>query len=206
MIRSDGSPERDFIHVDDAIAAYLAIAGALDNGAVGEAFNAGGERPHSVREVVELITDAAGGTVEPDFQGTGNPDGEIDRQFVDSTKLRELTGWRPQVAARATAAPALSSGIGTTPRLDLSRLIRHVRTLHGYGERHEDDCRSLPGGAGTLVGAQFLRRGASAEQGAGEKSRIGSGALQRGADPGGADGARLARSRGGSCRETARRG
>ncbi|MET0306721.1 MAG: NAD-dependent epimerase/dehydratase family protein [Solirubrobacterales bacterium] len=97
VIRSDGSPERDFLHVDDAASAYLAIAGALDGGAAGEAFNAGGERPHSVREVVELITSAAGGGVEPDFQGTGNPDGEIDRQFVDSTKLRELTGWRPEV-------------------------------------------------------------------------------------------------------------
>ena len=29
MIRSDGSPERDFLHVDDAVSAYLAIAGAL---------------------------------------------------------------------------------------------------------------------------------------------------------------------------------
>jgi len=97
VIRSDGSPERDFLHVDDAVSAYLAISGALGNGAAGEAFNAGGERPHSVREVVELITAAAGGDVEPDFQGTGNPDGEIDRQFVDSTKLCELTGWRPEV-------------------------------------------------------------------------------------------------------------
>ena len=96
-IRSDGSPERDFLHVDDAVSAYLAIAGALGEGAAGEAFNAGGERPHSVREVVELIAAAAGGGVEPDFQGKGNPDGEIDRQFVDSTKLRELTGWRPEV-------------------------------------------------------------------------------------------------------------
>ena len=97
VIRSDGSPERDFLHVDDAVSAYLAIADALGDGAAGEAFNAGGERPYSVRDVVELIADAAGGGVEPDFQGTGNPDGEIDRQFVDSTKLRELTGWRPQV-------------------------------------------------------------------------------------------------------------
>jgi CDP-glucose 4,6-dehydratase len=97
VIRSDGSPERDFLHVDDAVSAYLAIAGALNNGAVGEAFNAGGERPHSVREVVELIAAAAGTGAEPDFQGAGTPDGEIDRQFVDSTKLRELTGWRPEV-------------------------------------------------------------------------------------------------------------
>jgi CDP-glucose 4,6-dehydratase len=97
VIRSDGSPERDFLHVDDAVSAYLAIAGALENGAVGEAFNAGGERPHSVREVVELIAAAAGTGIEPNFQGAGNPDGEIDRQFVDSAKLRDLTGWRPQV-------------------------------------------------------------------------------------------------------------
>ncbi len=102
VIRSDGSPQRDFLHVDDAVAAYLAIAGVLGaNGTAGEAFNAGGERPHSVREVVELIVDAAGAGVEPDFQGTGTPDGEIDRQHVDSSKLRNLTGWRPEVDLRA---------------------------------------------------------------------------------------------------------
>lgn len=98
VIRSDGSPERDFLHVDDAVSAYLAIGAALGRDTVaGEAFNAGGGRPRSVREVVELIVAAAGSGVEPDFQGAGNPDGEIDRQFVDSAKLRELTGWAPRV-------------------------------------------------------------------------------------------------------------
>jgi CDP-glucose 4,6-dehydratase len=97
VIRSDGSPERDFLHVDDAVAAYLAIERALGDGAAGEAFNAGGERPHSVREVVELLVAAAGSGIEPEYRGSGTPDGEIDRQFVDSTKLRELTGWRPRV-------------------------------------------------------------------------------------------------------------
>jgi CDP-glucose 4,6-dehydratase len=98
QIRSDGSSERDFLHVDAAVSAYLAIAGALDGeGARGEAFNAGGERPHSVREVVDLIAEAAESGIEPEYLGTGTPDGEIDRQYVDSTKLRELTGWRPQV-------------------------------------------------------------------------------------------------------------
>jgi CDP-glucose 4,6-dehydratase len=96
-IRSDGSPERDFLHVDDAVSAYLAIAGALGDGAAGEAFNAGGERPHAVREVVDLIVAVAGTGLAADYQGAGNPDGEIDRQFVDSTKLRQLTGWRPEV-------------------------------------------------------------------------------------------------------------
>jgi CDP-glucose 4,6-dehydratase len=106
VIRSDGSPERDFLHVDDAVSAYLAIEAVLNRGeARGEAFNAGGERPHSVREVVDLIAAAATG-VEPEYLGSGTPDGEIDRQYVDSTRLRELTGWSPQVE--------LANGLGRT--------------------------------------------------------------------------------------------
>jgi CDP-glucose 4,6-dehydratase len=98
IIRSDGSPERDFLYVEDAVGAYLELARALDGqGARGEAFNAGGGRPVSVREVVELICRVAGAEVEPDFQGSGTPAGEIDRQYVDTTKLRALTGWEPRV-------------------------------------------------------------------------------------------------------------
>ncbi len=98
VIRSDGTPERDFLYVDDAVAAYLAIAEALDDGgARGEAFNAGGGRPHPVREVVDLICRVAGTDVEPDIRGQGTPHGEIDRQYVDTSKLRELTGWAPAV-------------------------------------------------------------------------------------------------------------
>lgn len=108
-IRSDGSPERDFLHVDDAVSAYLAIAESLDEGrAGGEAFNAGGERPCSVREVVDLIAAAAGTGVEPEYLGTGTPDGEIDRQYVDSTKLRETTGWRPRVELAEGLAATLA--------------------------------------------------------------------------------------------------
>jgi CDP-glucose 4,6-dehydratase len=98
VIRSDGTPERDFLYVEDAVAAYLQIAAALDgDGARGEAFNAGGGEPHAVREVVERICAIAGTDVQPDIRGTGTPAGEIDRQYVDTTKLRELTGWQPEV-------------------------------------------------------------------------------------------------------------
>jgi CDP-glucose 4,6-dehydratase len=96
VIRSDGSPERDFLYVADAAAAYLAIADALNgDGAAGEAFNAGSGRPQSVLEVVSTVCQVAGTDVEPDVRGQGVPDGEIDRQYVDATKLRELSGWEP---------------------------------------------------------------------------------------------------------------
>jgi CDP-glucose 4,6-dehydratase len=99
QIRSDGSPERDFLYVDDAVAAYLAIEHAVGAGgpAAGEAFNAGGERPHSVAVVLETIAAVSGSGLDPELHGTGNPAGEIDRQYVDSTKLRSLTAWRPEV-------------------------------------------------------------------------------------------------------------
>ena len=98
VIRSDGTLERDFLYVEDAVEAYLAICGLLDRGrAAGEAFNAGGDRPHSVLEVVELTCKVAGTDLEPDVRGTGTPPGEITRQWVDSTKLRTMSGWAPQV-------------------------------------------------------------------------------------------------------------
>jgi CDP-glucose 4,6-dehydratase len=99
VIRSDGTLERDFLYVEDAVAAYLAICRLLDEGTgAGEAFNAGGDEPHSVLEVVEMMCRVAGTGVEPDVRGTGTPPGEITRQWVDSTKLRRLSGWAPQVS------------------------------------------------------------------------------------------------------------
>jgi CDP-glucose 4,6-dehydratase len=107
VLRSDGSPVRDLLYVEDAVAAYLAIAGHLDRDDVrGEAFNAGGERPYSVLEVVAAIARLAGTGVEPDIRGTGNPAGEIDRQYVDAAKLRDRCGWKPEVG--------LEAGLGRT--------------------------------------------------------------------------------------------
>jgi CDP-glucose 4,6-dehydratase len=99
VLRSDGSPVRDLLYVEDAAAAYLAIADSLDEPDVrGEAFNAGGERPYSVLEVVSEITRLAGTDVEPEIRGTGNPEGEIDRQFVSAEKIRDRCGWRPSIS------------------------------------------------------------------------------------------------------------
>ncbi len=99
VLRSDGSPVRDLLYVEDAAAAYLAIADNLHRDEVrGEAFNAGGERPYTVLEIVETITRLAGTGVEPDVQGTGNPEGEIDRQYVDASKILRLCQWSPSVS------------------------------------------------------------------------------------------------------------
>jgi CDP-glucose 4,6-dehydratase len=101
VIRSDGSPERDFLYVEDAASAYLAVAEAVTlGGAAGEAFNAGWGKPHPVREIVDLICELGPGEVEADYLGAGNPSGEIERQYLDSSKIRAEIGWEPTVELR----------------------------------------------------------------------------------------------------------
>jgi CDP-glucose 4,6-dehydratase len=100
QLRTDGAPRRDFLHIDDAVAAYLAVAAALARGeAAGEAFNGGGERPWSVREMVDLTCEVGGGEVAAEY-ASDLPPGEVLDRYLDSTKLRELSGWEPTVDLR----------------------------------------------------------------------------------------------------------
>ncbi|HYI98179.1 MAG TPA: SDR family NAD(P)-dependent oxidoreductase [Thermoleophilaceae bacterium] len=99
VLRSDGSPQRDYLHVDDAVDAYLAIAASLDRAELrGRAWNAGWGAPVSAREVVDRLIAVSGRDVEPDVRGTGTPHGEIDRQYLDSSAIRAELGWEPRVA------------------------------------------------------------------------------------------------------------
>lgn len=99
VIRSDGSPERDFLYVTDAVEAYLAILDLLGAGVgAGEAFNVGGGVPLKAIEIVETMCEIAGVEVTADVRGTGVPAGEISRHWIDSSKLHGLTGWEPKVA------------------------------------------------------------------------------------------------------------
>lgn len=97
-IRSDGSPQRDFLHVSDAVAGYLVIESLDPEHAGGEAFNAGTGEPRSVLQVVEAVNRAADCQAEPEFLSDRTPEGEIDCQYVDPSKLREFSGWFPQVS------------------------------------------------------------------------------------------------------------
>jgi CDP-glucose 4,6-dehydratase len=98
VIRSDGSPERDYLYVEDAVDAYLAVAASLDRADLhGRAWNAGWGSPLSVRDIVDRLIDASGAAVRPEVRGDGTPHGEIDRQYLDSTAIREQLGWTPSV-------------------------------------------------------------------------------------------------------------
>lgn len=106
-IRSDGTPRRDYIHVDDVVTAYLLTAARFDELALaGEVFNVGTGVATSVFELVDTIDVvcrmAEVGTLQTKVLGTARH--EIPFQVLDASKLRERLSWAPS----ATLADGLA--------------------------------------------------------------------------------------------------
>lgn len=99
-IRSDGSPCRDYIHVDDVVTAYTLAATRFDaQGLAGQAFNVGTGVATSVLELTEALDavcrEAAVGGLQTQIQGTARH--EIPFQVLDASRAREGFGWAPTI-------------------------------------------------------------------------------------------------------------
>lgn len=93
VVYEDGNQLRDYVSVHDVVRANLV---ALDDDRANyRAFNVGGERRVSVRELAGHVTEAAGRSVTLDFPGLYRV-GDTRHIFSDVSKLREL-GWRPMI-------------------------------------------------------------------------------------------------------------
>lgn len=108
VIRSDGTPVRDYLYVEDAVAAYRALAEQAGRpGVRGLAFNFGTGRPVSVLELVALILRLADrADVEPEI--LGRTEGEIQAQYLDSSRARSLLGWQSKVPLEEGLGRALA--------------------------------------------------------------------------------------------------
>ncbi|HLA76714.1 MAG TPA: NAD-dependent epimerase/dehydratase family protein [Vicinamibacteria bacterium] len=107
QIFGDGRQRRDFDYVDDVVDAFLR-AGAMD-AAVGQVFNLGGEEPVALIDLVKLLIEEAGGgsfsivPFPPERQRI-----DIGDFFADSSKIRKLLGWKPQIPLREGLARSLA--------------------------------------------------------------------------------------------------
>ncbi|MFO8082077.1 MAG: GDP-mannose 4,6-dehydratase [Armatimonadota bacterium] len=97
VIRSDGSPLRDYMYAGDAVDGYMRVMQALLEGEqMGEAFNFGTGEPVSVLQIFREMVEVAGRPdLEPDVQGEASK--ELKDQFISAARARRLLGWQPQV-------------------------------------------------------------------------------------------------------------
>jgi CDP-glucose 4,6-dehydratase len=99
IIRSDGTPVRDYLFIDDAVEAYVCLAKWAATTSPKQdaqrAFNFSGGCALSVLEMTRLLQRACDRQdLEPVIQR--NATGEIAEQELDCTRARQVLGWRAQ--------------------------------------------------------------------------------------------------------------
>ncbi len=94
VIRSDGTPLRDYLYVDDIVEGYLCLAEHLDDPALyGQAFNFGMSDPQSALEIAcAVIALADRLDLQPIVLNQASH--EIGQQYLSSEKAQRVLGWR----------------------------------------------------------------------------------------------------------------
>jgi nucleoside-diphosphate-sugar epimerase len=95
---------RDFVHVDDVVAAYLQV-GQL-NLQCGEVFNIGTGVQSTMRDVVKAVMQATHSTVKVKWGSMPARNWDSDTWFADISKVRRVLKWTPRMS--------LAEGIGKT--------------------------------------------------------------------------------------------
>ena len=101
ILRSDGTFLRDYIHVDDVVGSYIALAEHChEDGVRGKGFNFSNEQPLSVMDIYKACCVAAGQSdVEPKILNKAQ--GEIKDQYLNAAKARDVLGWTSSVPLEA---------------------------------------------------------------------------------------------------------
>jgi GDP-4-dehydro-6-deoxy-D-mannose reductase len=99
-----GNPDsaRDFTDVRDVVRAYVAAA-SLDGGA----FNVASGRAVTVRDLIELVRSAARLPVRHEVEPARVRLHDVPEVRGSAERLREATGWRPEIPLERTLADAL---------------------------------------------------------------------------------------------------
>jgi len=99
IIRSDGTPKRDFAFVDDVAQSYLLLAERIEE-TKGEAFNFGSGDAVQMLDLVNSIIRLAGkeGKLKPNILLKTKIKNEIDIQYLSAEKAKARLSWQAEVS------------------------------------------------------------------------------------------------------------
>jgi CDP-glucose 4,6-dehydratase len=100
VIRSDGTPTRDYLYIDDAVDAYLSVDKYLvANGGIitFNSFNFAGGEVISVLDLVNRLRVISGPHAQPPII-LGHATNEINHQELDTIRAKAYLGFRPQTS------------------------------------------------------------------------------------------------------------
>jgi UDP-glucuronate 4-epimerase len=112
-VYGDGSQSRDFTFVADAVGATIA---AMRDAPAGATYNVGGGSEAALRDVVALVEELAGRSLNVRYGERAA--GDVKRTLADTSRIRSELGWQPRtdlragLAAQLDAAGALASSTG----------------------------------------------------------------------------------------------
>jgi UDP-glucose 4-epimerase len=90
----DGTPIRDYIDVEDLVAAHVQALNYLKNGGDSEVFNLGTGKGNSVLEIVEAVKKSTGVNF-PMTQGDARK-GEYAEIYANNEKAKKILNWTPR--------------------------------------------------------------------------------------------------------------
>lgn len=90
----DGSQERDYLYVDDIVAAFLQLS---EKGEKGEVYNVGTDERIRFVDMVDAVIASVGSGKKEHVPWPANYEkNETGNYVADTSKLEKLTGWKPQ--------------------------------------------------------------------------------------------------------------
>lgn len=114
----DGTAVRDYVHVQDLADAHVAALRYLLDGGASDAFNLGTGHGASVRELTQAVARATGKPFP--VQTAARRPGDAPCLVADSTRAREVLGWRP--------TRSLDDIVSSAVRWHMAELAKHPVT------------------------------------------------------------------------------
>ncbi|MBR3524820.1 MAG: GDP-mannose 4,6-dehydratase [Lachnospiraceae bacterium] len=99
------SARRDFTDVRDVVRAYGLLA---EHGAAGQTYNVGSGHAVEIREILQTIIERCGAEIKVETDPAKIRPVDVPVIEADITKLREATGWEPQIPLERTIDEVLA--------------------------------------------------------------------------------------------------